>query len=253
MSILRQEIIHPHHGGRDPHLNILKDTKRTLKEITDIVRGEHKGYITYKRSDLIISTKTHEERLKFLSAWLTKNQRRLGAYGQETFEAVQKLLHNYLAKRELREVFTKHRKLHREVVHHLTYLSQVQQLQPLEKLTQPGKRQKGMGPSQRLALALEFLEDNQDKLPYFYPELFGKACHLFDQIASYPYFKKLLSADSPPTSSFRLRVWQMLIRGQELLDQMKRQHCWIMAENKRGKPFPIAIPEDRPTSESKTA
>jgi hypothetical protein len=68
MSIVRQEIIHPYHGGREVNLNILKDTKRTLKELTDIVRGEHTGSITYKRSDLITSTKTHEERLKFLSA-----------------------------------------------------------------------------------------------------------------------------------------------------------------------------------------
>jgi hypothetical protein len=87
LSIVRQEIIHPQHGGREANLNILKDTKRTLKELTDIVRGEHTGSITYRRSDHITSTKTHEERLKFLSAWLAKNQRRLGAYGQETFEA----------------------------------------------------------------------------------------------------------------------------------------------------------------------
>ncbi len=216
MSIVRQEIIHPYHGGREANLNILKDTKRTLKELTDIVRGEHSGSITYRRSDLITSTKTHEERLKFLSAWLAKNQRRLGAYGQETFEAAKKLLNSYLSQRDYREVFAKHRELHREVVQRLAYLNQVQQLQPLEKLAQPGKRQPGLGPSRRLALAVAFLEENQHQLPYFYPDLFQKCCHLFDQIWHYPYFKKLLAEESPPASSFRRRVWELLVRGKEL-------------------------------------
>ena len=47
MSVVRQEIIHPYHGGRETNLNILKDTNRTLKELTDIVRGEYGGSITY--------------------------------------------------------------------------------------------------------------------------------------------------------------------------------------------------------------
>jgi hypothetical protein len=245
LSILSQEAIHPCHGGREPNLNILKDTKRTLKELTDIVRGEHKGAIVYQHSDLVTSTKTHEERLKFLSAWLTKNQRRLGAYGQETFEATKRLLYNYLSKREHRQVFGKHRELHREVVQRLAYLSQVQQLQPLEKLAHPGKRQKGMGPSRRLAQALAFLEDHQRDLPYFYPDLFHKACHLYNQIAGYPYFKKLLAEPNPPTSSFRRRVWRMLVRGQELITQMQEQHYWIMDEIRRGKPFPVTFLVDR--------
>jgi len=243
LSIVRQEIIHPCHGGREVSLNILKDTKRTLKELTDIVRGEHSGTITYRRSELVASTKTHEDRLKFLSAWLAKNQRRLGTYGQETFEATKKLLNSYLSQREYREVFTKHRELHREVVHRLAYLSQVQQLQPLEKLAQPGRRQQGLGPSRRLALAVAFLEENQDDLPYFYPDLFDKCCHLVSQITHYPYFKKLLAGEGPPASSFRRRVWQLLIRGQELLEDMKSQHSWIKGEVRRGTPFPVMVRE----------
>ena len=240
LSVVRQEIIHPQHGGRESSLNILKDTKRTLKELTDIIRGEHSGTITYRRSELITSTKTHEDRLKFLSAWLAKNQRRLGAYGQETFEDAKKLLNSYLSQRDYREVFTKHRDYHREVVQRLAYLDQVQQLQPLEKVAQTGKPQKGLGPTRRLALAVVFLEENQHQIPYFYPDLFDKCCHLFEQIMHYPYFKKLLAADGPPASASKRRVWQMLVRGRELLADMKKQHCWIKGEANRGTPFPVA-------------
>ena len=246
LSIVRQEIIHPDHGGRESNLNILKDTKRTLKELTDIVRGEYTGSITYRRSDLITSTKTHEERLKFLSAWLAKNQRRLGAYGQETFEAAKKLLNSYLANRDYREVFAKHRELHREVVHHLAYVNQALQLQPLEKLAQPGKRQPGLGPSRRLALAVAFLEENRYQLPYFYSDLFEKCCNLFDQLLVYPYFKKLLANESPPATSFRQRIWQLLRRGEELMAEMKQQHGWVTAEASRGTPFPMVAFEPRP-------
>jgi hypothetical protein len=252
LSILRQELIHPYHGGRDASLNILKDTKRTLKELTDIVRGEHIGSITYKGTDLLVSTKTHEDRLKFLSAWLAKNQRRLGTYSQETFEGAKKLLNSYLAEREYREVFAKHRELHREVVQRLAYLDQVQQLQPLEKLAQPGKREQGLGPNRRLVLALAFLEENQHQLPYFYPDLFDKCCHLFNQILHHPYFKKLLAAETPPDSYFRRRVWEMLVRGQRLLEDLQKLHGWVRTEAQRGTPFPVVAPGSTPASTSKT-
>ena len=56
----------------------------------------------------------------------------------------------------------------------------------------------------------------------------------------YPYFKKLLAADGPPVSASKRRVWQMLVRGRELLADMKKQHCWIKGEASRGTPFPVA-------------
>ncbi|MCK9374910.1 MAG: hypothetical protein M0P73_02045 [Syntrophobacterales bacterium] len=253
LSVVRQELIHPYHGGRETSLNLLKDTKRLLKDLTDIVRGEYIGYITYKRSELLTSTKTHEERLKFLSAWLTKNQRRLGTYSQETFEAAKKLLNSYLAHREYREVFARHRELHREVVHGLTYLNQVQRLQPLEKLAQAEKCQKGLGPSRRLALAVDFLEENREQLPYFYPDLFDKCCQLYDRITYYPYFRKLLTEASPPASSFRRRVWEILVRGRELLADLRRQHDWVAAEAQRGTPFPMLSPDFQRSSAPKRA
>ncbi len=252
LSIVRQEIIHPYHGGRETDLNILKDTKRTLKELTDIVRGEYIGSITYRRSDLITSTKTHEERLKFLSAWLAKNQRRLGAYGQETFEAAKKLLNSYLSQRDYREVFGKHRELHREVVQRLAYLSQVQQLQPLEKLAQPGSASRGWVPAAVWPWPWPFWRNISTICRISIPTC-SKCLPSLRPDLHYPYFKKLLAKESPPASSFRRRVWQMLIRGQELIANMKKQHCWIKAEIKRGNPFPVAALEGPAGSPPKTA
>ena len=172
--------------------------------------------------------------------------RRLGRYSQESFEAAKKLLNSYLLNREYREAFAKHPDLHREVLQHLAYLTQAQHLQPLEKLVQWERKRRARVPASRLAQAVAFLEENQEELPYFYPDLFRKCCHLFDQILLYPYFKKLLAKESPPASSFRQRVWQLLRRGEELMAQMKQQHCWIEEEALRGTPFPMIVSAPSP-------
>ncbi len=242
LSVLQQELIHPSHGGREINLNVLKDTKRSLKELTDIVRGEHLGSISYKRSDLITSTKIHEDRLRFLSAWLTKNQRRLGAYSQETFEAAKKVLNSYLLNRDYRDIFARYPELHREVLQQVAYLDQAQQLQPLEKLTQPAKK-RGPRSSTRLAQAVAFLEEKTDELPYFYPDLFEKCVNLWNQLLSYPYFRKLKGMDSPPESPLHRRVWEMIREGHESIARMKERHRQVQTEVSRGTPFPVLGPE----------
>jgi hypothetical protein len=244
MSVLKQEIIHPYHGARDASLNILKDTKRFLKDLTDIVRGEYLGSISYKRTDLITSPKTHEDRLKFLSAWLAKNQRRVGTLSAETFEAAKKVLNSYLLNREYKEAFAKHADLHREVLQKVAYLTQAQQLQPLEKLAQEDEG-RGRGAAQRLAQALAFLEGKQADLPYFYPELFDKCLKLYEQILAAPPLKKLAAAELPPQSAFQRRVWEMMKQGRELTADLQEQHRSIHSAVDRGVPFPLLPPAAR--------
>jgi hypothetical protein len=243
LSVVKQELIHPVHGGRELSFNILKDTRRSLKELTDIVRGEHSGSISYKRSELITATKTHEERLKFLSAWLSKNMRRLGRYGPESFEATKKLLNSYLLNREYREAFLKHPELHQEVLHEVTYLSQAQRLQLLEKLVQWDEKRRAPGPGQRLAQAVAFLEDNQEELAYFYPDLFAKCLSLWEELLNYPYFKKLTAGPVPPENPYRHRVWDTLMRGQQLIGALREQHRRVQDQVLQGTPFPLITPK----------
>jgi hypothetical protein len=241
LSVISQEIIHPIHGGRDASLNILKDSKRMIKDLTDILRGEYIGSITYQRADIITSPKTHEERLKFLSAWLAKNQRRLATYSEESFEAVKKLLNSYLMNRDYREVFAKHPHLHREALRQAAYLDQAHQLQALEKLTQK-HLDRHLGPYQRLAQAVAFLEKKKDELPYFYPTLFQKCLNLWDKLLDYPYFRRLLGQSAPPSIPYRRRVWQLLTLGQRLVQELKEHYEQVQAETSRGTPFPVPAP-----------
>ena len=114
-----------------------------------------------------------------MSAWLLKNMRRLGRYSHETFAAAKKLLNSYLLNREFREAFVKHPDLHLEVLKLLTYLTQAQQLQVLERLAQVDEKHRG-SPARRLSSAVAFLEENQGDLAYFYPDLFAKCLSLWE-------------------------------------------------------------------------
>jgi hypothetical protein len=123
------------------------------------------------------------------------------------------------------------------VVQRLSYVSQAHQLQTLEKLAQ--KNGPHLGPTRRLEEALAFLEDKKEELPYFYPDLFDKCANLWEQIRAYPYFKGLAARPQPPETPFRRRVWQMLLRGQELTRELGEQHRQVHAAADRGTPFPV--------------
>jgi hypothetical protein len=243
LSILEQEIIHPYHGGRESGLNILKDTKRFLKDLTDIVRGEYLGSISYKRQDLLTSTKTHEDRLKFLIAWLTKNRRRLATYSAESFEAAKKVLNSYLLNREYKDAFAKHLELHREALREMVHLTQAHQLQTLEKLSQKQMDKRRLVPLTRISGALAFLEDKKDELPYFYPAMFEKFLSLWGQLMDYPYFRRLRSLPAPPAIPYRRRVWQQMILAQRLVNELKEQYRQVREEVQRGTPLPLLVPE----------
>jgi hypothetical protein len=249
LSVLRQELIHPVTGEREAGLNLLKDTKRIFKDLTDILRGEHLGSITYKRTDFLTSTKTHEDRLKFLSAWLTKNQRRLASYGPDSFEAALKMLNGYLLRKGLHAAFVKQAELHREVLQKVVYLTQAHRLQELEKLSQTGVSG-GLGPSRRLAHAVAFLEEHREALPYFYEDLFKKCLNIWARILSNPYFKRLEALPAPPEAAYRRRVWHTLNKGKRLIALLDDQHRQIMTAAARGVPLPLLPPESAAASES---
>ncbi len=242
LSVLEQEIIHPFHGRRESGLNILKDTKRFLKDLTDIVRGEYIGSISYKRQDLLTSTKTHEDRLKFLIAWLAKNQRRLATYSDESFEAAKKVLNSYLLNREYKEAFARHPELHREALREMVRLTQAHQLQTLEKLSQKQADKRRLGPLPRISRALAFLEEKKEELPYFYPAMFEKFLKLWEKLMDYPYFRRLRALPAPPATPYRRRVWQQMLLAQRLVNELKEQYREIQEEVARGTPLPVLTP-----------
>lgn len=96
LSVERQELIHPLTGRMMPDVNVVKDTSTMILRLNDIVRGEYVGRAVYKRNELVENTDTDEKRLKFLFAWLSKNQRRIIGYSEEFYNNTTKVLDAYL-------------------------------------------------------------------------------------------------------------------------------------------------------------
>jgi hypothetical protein len=134
LSVLSQEIIHPRTGVCCTSRNIIKDTYSMTLQLNDIVRGEFKGRIVYKKHDVVENTDSHANRLKFLHAWLSKHQRRIIGYSDEFYANVSKVLDHYLLDPNNSETFADLRELYHEVRATYSYIQQARKIQHLENL-----------------------------------------------------------------------------------------------------------------------
>jgi hypothetical protein len=134
LSVLRQEVIHPVSGAVLADVNIVKDSTNMFLRFNDIVRGEYKGKILYKRTEIIENTDSDEHRLKFLYSWLSKHQRRITAYSDEFFAKLSAVLSNYLFSSGCDERFESLKELRQEVLARLSYIQQARKVRLLEEL-----------------------------------------------------------------------------------------------------------------------
>lgn len=234
LSVVKQEIIHPHHGER-ASFNILKDTKSFIVTLNDIIRGEYIGRISYRQEGLISSTKNHDDRLKFLYAWLTKNQRRFTSYSKEFFAELKKILNDYILNPEYRVYFRKYAELHREVLAKIAYLQQLHEVQQLERLLRrrpPYNRR--LTTERYLALALEFVEDNYDEILHYYDDIFAKCNALLNLIACQPYLKSISQQQEPPANPYQRTLWLMLKRLRVLQESLLSDRARIKHADEEG-------------------
>jgi hypothetical protein len=134
LSVLRQEVVHPLTGFPLSKINIIKDIYNLFLRLNDIVRGEYTGRIIFKRNEIVENTDTDEKRLKFLYAWLTKNQRRIIGYSDEFYSNVVKVLDSYLLSPDNYESFDALRSLHQEVWGRYSFIQQARRIKDLEDL-----------------------------------------------------------------------------------------------------------------------
>lgn len=234
LSVIKQEIIHPYNGDR-AFFNILKDTKSFIVTLNDIIRGEYVGRISYRQYGLITSTKNHDDRLKFLYAWLSKNQRRFTSYSKEFFEEMKKTLNSYILNPDYRIYFRKYSELHREVLAKIAYLQQshhVQQLERLVKRRPPYNRR--LTQEKFLALILECLEDSYDDILHYYDDLFEKSNALMQAVFSLPYLKHIAQASQSPEHPYQRTLWMMLNRLRYLLENLSTDRLRIKDADEEG-------------------
>ncbi len=134
LSVLHQEVVHPITGRATRRVNLIKDTTNMFLRLNDIVRGEYTGRIVYKRNEVVENTDTHEKRLKFLFAWLSKHQRRYIAYSEEFYAKVVRVLDGYLLNPDNLDVFQSMHELHQEVWGKYSYIRQARKVKILDDL-----------------------------------------------------------------------------------------------------------------------
>lgn len=190
LSVERQEIIHPLTGKILPDVNIVKDTSTMILRLNDIVRGEYVGRAVYKRTELIENTDTEEKRLKFLFAWLSKNQRRIIGYSDEFYNNTTKVLDAYLKNKENLDSFELLHDLHQEVMSKYAYIRQARTVRFLEDITTRSYKGERLTYNQMLLEAVALLRDLKFELGNYFEPLVQSVLHNIEVILDNRYLRR---------------------------------------------------------------
>lgn len=175
LSVAAQEIIHPLTGQTFGDVNIIRDSSTMILRLNDIVRGEYVGRVAYKRTEIVENTDTEEKRLKFLYAWLTKNQRRIIGYSDEFYSNVNRILEAYLREEQSAD---KHlAELRKEVESKFAYIRQARQVRYLEDIRARNYKGERLSYGRMLQEAVDLLHDLKFDLANYFDSLVENILH----------------------------------------------------------------------------
>lgn len=190
LSVESQEIIHPLTGEALRNVNLVKDTSTMILRLNDIVRGEHVGRVIYKRTELVENTDTEEKRLKFLFAWLSKNQRRIIGYSDEFYASTIKILDTYLKDDANQDSFEMMHDLHHEVLAKYAYIRQARTIRYLEDIISRTYRGERLSYNRMLCEAIDLLRDLKFELSNYFDTLMQSILHNIESILDDRYLLK---------------------------------------------------------------
>ncbi len=190
LSVLRQEVIHPLTGRVDASMNIIKDTTNLFLRLNDIARGEYTGRIIYKRHEVVENTDTHEKRLKFLFAWLSKHQRRIVGYSDEFYSNVVKVLDSYLKSQDNYETFSAMNELYQEVWAKYSFIQQARKIQVLEDLARRTAKGSRLGWLEALEQTNAILNDLKFEIVNYFEELVQSVIAIAESVLQDAYLAR---------------------------------------------------------------
>ena len=190
LSVLRQEIIHPLTGRVSTDFNIMGDASSMALSLNDIVRGEHRGRITYKRNEVIQDTRAHEDRLKFLYSWLIKHQRRIIGYSDEFYSKIVQVLESYLMAPENYEIFNEMNDLYQDVWSRYSYIQQARKIKSLEDLRQRRHKGEQVNYKEMLELMTDILGDLKFEIVNYFDSLVENALAIGDDVLADGYLRR---------------------------------------------------------------
>ncbi|MDR2603788.1 MAG: hypothetical protein LBC55_00340 [Desulfovibrio sp.] len=233
LSVLRQEIIHPLTGKTLPYEGLIRSTANVHLLLNDIVQGEHTGRTVYKRVEIVEDTDTEEKRLKFLYAWLSKNQRRIIGYSDEFFTNIEKILNNYLLPAD-DERFYKVRSYHTEALNRYTYILQARKVRMLEDLLNRNIKGTRIGYAQMLAESADLMLSLKFEIVNYFDSLVSAAIAIGESMLNDRYVVRTYIAKPESRLSQKgLEIKRNYGKLVTLIDDFKSIRKQRMAGNRR--------------------
>lgn len=210
LSVVEQEIIHPRTGQRMRGLDLLKTSRSRLLRLNDIVRGEHQGHIVYQGQEIIHGTESHEDRLRFLYAWVSKHRRTILGYAPRTFAQVIRTLSSYLEDDALAEEFRRRPVEYRQVLALVRTMEQEFEVLRIKQALLPtGSKAKRLSYKKRLAILRDFLKREKELISYG-EDVFEKAMLVCDRVLGSAYFnRRYLHANRLENSEYENQVLEL--------------------------------------------
>lgn len=221
LSVMRQELVNPVTGESCSRVNLIKDTSYLTLKLNDIVKGEYTGRVKYKR-EIVENTDTHEKRLKFLYAWLSKHQRRIVGYSEEFYSTVIKVLDNYLLNPENNYEFSTLSNLYQEVWKKYSFIRQTRKVRLLEDLRYRRLHGKKLNYREMLQEMNNVLNEFKFEMVDYFDEVVLKAIKISEKILDDRYLhKKYLQPHEDRLTAYGRSIRKLYGHAIGLLDDLR--------------------------------
>lgn len=231
LSVSKQEIIHPITGRIVDSFDILNQPRSMIFTLNDIVRGEHTGSIVFKRNERVQGTETHEQRLKFLFAWLSKHQRRIIAYSDEFYSRVLQVLESYLQAPDLADTFASMAELHAEVCDKFSYIQQARMANVLDELKDRKYKGTSVSYEEMLTLMLELFSSIKIEIVNFNSRLGGTILYVGKQVLGDGYLRRAyIEVEDSKLSTYGRGVRDLYDQLARLLEEMEDIYMGVQPE-----------------------
>jgi hypothetical protein len=222
LSVHKQEVIHPITGQVIDTLNIIQNIQNMILRLNDIVRGEYRIPINYKRTEIIRSTETHEKRLKVLYMWLSKHMYRIVDYSDEYYAQLVRVLDGYLLAPDNYDIFNDHNELHQDVWSRFSQIQQARKVRILEDLRARHYRGEPISYKQMLEIMTEIMGDLKFEIVNYFDKLVAKVLIIGDDVVADPYLRrKYMDVKEESLSPYGLEIKKNYQRLVALLDEFR--------------------------------
>jgi len=222
LSVLRQEVIHPVTGEIIDTLNIIQNVQNMIVRLNDIIQGEYRIPINYKRNEIIRNTESHENRLKVLYSWLSKHMNRIVDYSDEYYSQIVRVLDSYLLAPDNYDIFNEHYALHQEVWARYGLIQQGRKVRILESLRYRTYKGEPVSYMTMLERMTEILNELKFEIVNYYDKLVVKVLIIGNDVISDPYLqRKYVNVEESTLSPYGIKIHTLYQQLAQLLDEFR--------------------------------